>query len=122
MRHPRACFFMQVLVGRLVDMGFSRPQAEDALMKSGGDPDLAAEQLMTQVCARVSFAYHVFLFFFVSRHLTTVADALNNCFSNPSQPRRRRAMPSVEQFRFDHDYRVPTLLTTFVETAAMRGT
>eukprot|EP00903_Cladosiphon_okamuranus_P010659 g10077.t1 len=37
-----------VLVGRLVDMGFSRPQAEDALMKSGGDPDLAAEQLMTQ--------------------------------------------------------------------------
>lgn len=38
-------------MGRLVDMGFSRPQAEDALMKSGGDPDLAAEQLMTQVCA-----------------------------------------------------------------------
>lgn len=34
-------------------MGFSRPQAEDALMKSGGDPDLAAEQLMTQVCVCV---------------------------------------------------------------------
>lgn len=40
-------------MGRLVDMGFSRPQAEDALMKSGGDPDLAAEQLMTQVQACV---------------------------------------------------------------------
>lgn len=33
-----------------MDMGFSRPQAEEALMKSGGDPDLAAEKLMTQVC------------------------------------------------------------------------
>ena len=45
-------------------MGFSRPQAEEALMKSGGDPDLAAEQLMTQVCARVLFACGVFLFSF----------------------------------------------------------
>lgn len=36
-------------MGRLVDMGFSRPQAEEALMLSGGDPDEAAERLMTQV-------------------------------------------------------------------------
>lgn len=39
----------QILVGRLVDMGFSRPQAEEALMATGGDADLAAERLMTQV-------------------------------------------------------------------------
>ena len=41
--------YTQILVGRLVDMGFSRPQAEEALMASGGDADLAAERLMTQV-------------------------------------------------------------------------
>lgn len=42
----------QVLVGRLVDMGFPRPQVEQALMETGGDPDEAAERLMTQVGLR----------------------------------------------------------------------
>lgn len=42
-------FDAQVLVGRLVDMGFSRPQAEEALMMSGGDPDQAAVRLMMPV-------------------------------------------------------------------------
>ena len=36
-------------MGRLVDMGFPRLQVEQALMDSDGDPDLAAERLMTQV-------------------------------------------------------------------------
>lgn len=45
----RLIYNAQILVGRLVDMGFSRPQAEEALMATGGDADLAAERLMTQV-------------------------------------------------------------------------
>lgn len=42
----------KVLVGRLVDMGFSRPQAEEALMLSGGDPDQAAVRLMMPQVSR----------------------------------------------------------------------
>lgn len=47
----------QVLVGRLVDMGFPRPQVEQALMETGGDPDEAAERLMTQVGSNLKLAH-----------------------------------------------------------------
>lgn len=37
----------EVLVSRLVDMGFNRQQAQTALDKNDNNPDLAAEWLMT---------------------------------------------------------------------------
>jgi Holliday junction resolvasome RuvABC DNA-binding subunit len=37
----------EVLVSRLVDMGFNRQQAQTALERNNNNPDLAAEWLMT---------------------------------------------------------------------------
>lgn len=82
-------------------MGFSRPQAEDALMKSGGDPDLAAEQLMTQVCVRVFFLFreHDLLPFFVFFWPPQNHCGRSQYFPDPSnQPpiRCRGTPPSIE--------------------------
>lgn len=41
--------YIQVLVGRLMDMGFPRAKVEEALIACGGDPDEAASRLMSQV-------------------------------------------------------------------------
>lgn len=46
---PVSFIASQVLVGRLMDMGFPRPDVEEALIMTGGDPDQAAVRLMTQV-------------------------------------------------------------------------
>ena len=45
-------------------MGFSRPQVEEALMATGGDADLAAERLMTQVSENLRKFYLLLFFFF----------------------------------------------------------
>lgn len=95
-------------MGRLVDMGFSRPQAEDALMKSGGDPDLAAEQLMTQVCVcacacymGVQTCWAVFFSFSCGRLGIIAGRALLTLLKNNSGPPQKQ--PVVVAVRCSYD-------------------